>query len=372
MKRIFIICTVFCFLIACSGGTEVKKQNNVQSKEKETVKKNLNKYNNYYTFIEKYKESREYYDFKEMRRKNSKSTYEDLYLRARIYSTKIGVKRNMFDLLKLYIQAYQNGSHRAAVRIGEIYLLNPHLNNNYRLAFEWISKGLFFKQDMAYFYYGLMYLKGWGLKKDYEKGLEYMRKAADKGIVVANYNIGCIYYLGLGVKKAVKKAIYFFNKAADYGLDLAAYTASRAYIVYLRNRTNYKVETNFIHKISFPEHNTVIDKLRNLKLTKRLSRKEMNDYEKMIASEKSNEPHYKEYMIGMIYINGYFGIQRKNTGFRTLREAADHGNFKACYQVARRCLHGFLNRTNFDRPVESSVPDAVKYFYEAIRIYEKE
>ncbi|MDG4594290.1 MAG: SEL1-like repeat protein [Candidatus Contendobacter sp.] len=70
----------------------------------------------------------------------------------------------------------------------------------------------------AQFNLGLMYANGKGVKQDYAQARQWFQKAAEQGDAAAQFILGVMYYEGKWVKQDYGQARQWFQKAVDQGL----------------------------------------------------------------------------------------------------------------------------------------------------------
>ena len=136
---------------------------------------------------------------------------------------------------------------------------------------------------------GYMYLYGeGGMQSDSEKAFKYYSMAADKGDKIAMNNLGSLYYSGIGTKKDVRQAIKLFDEAAKLWNTEAA------------------VNLAFIYLTSGATDNPTVK----------------SAVVKLFNQAANGDNITAQYMMGMIYYNGFGITKNDDKAFQMLRMAA--------------------------------------------------
>lgn len=169
---------------------------------------------------------------------------------------------------------------------------------------------------------GYMYLYGEnGLEQDAQKAFQYYSMAAEKNDKIALNNLGSLYFSGIGVKKDKKRAVELFEKAALLGNNEAAVNLAFVYMTSVKN-----IDGNM---------RSTIVRLFNQ------------------AAEGGNITG--QYMMGMIYYNGYGIAKNDERAFVLLKKAAEQYD-EAQYQLALR----YMNAEGTPRNYKNAVANLVK------------
>ncbi|MBR1648608.1 MAG: sel1 repeat family protein [Alphaproteobacteria bacterium] len=172
---------------------------------------------------------------------------------------------------------------------------------------------------------GYMYLDGeQGLERDDEKALMYYSMAAEKKDKIALNNLGSLYYNGIGTKKDVVKAAQLFEEAAALGNNEAAVNLA---FVYLTN-------SSFSGDQERAAHRSRVVRLFNQ------------------AAEGGNAT--AQYMMGMIYYNGFGLNKNDDKAFQYLKKAAAQYD-EAQYQLALRYMNAEGTPRNYGNAVNNLI-----------------
>ena len=169
---------------------------------------------------------------------------------------------------------------------------------------------------------GYMYLYGEnGLEQDAQKAFQYYWMAAEKNDKIALNNLGSLYFSGIGVKKDKKRAVELFEKAAQLGNNEASVNLAFVYLTSVKN-----IDANM---------RSTIVRLFNQ------------------AAEGGNITG--QYMMSMIYYNGYGIAKNDERAFVLLKKAAEQYD-EAQYQLALR----YMNAEGTPRNYKNAVANLVK------------
>lgn len=173
---------------------------------------------------------------------------------------------------------------------------------------------------------GYMYLYGEnGLAQDDAKAFKYYTLAADKGDKIALNNLGSLYYSGIGTTKNVAKAVKLFEEAAKLGNNEAAVNLAFVYL------TSSKGASGNLR--------SAILKLFNQ------------------AAEGGNVT--AQYMMGMIYYNGFGIAKNDDRAFQLLKKAASQYD-EAQYQLALRYMNAEGTPRNYGNAVNNLTKAALQ------------
>jgi len=147
-----------------------------------------------------------------------------------IYSTGLGVKKNLKKGFKFYEIAAKAGNKIGLYNAARSYSLGEGTNIDINKSIELYKKSAEQKYELAQYNLGYMYFNGeqFGLEKNY--------KEASKWFLLCSYqhNGECDNYLGLiydnggyGVKSDQKKAVKWYKKAAKNDVALGQYNYAR-------------------------------------------------------------------------------------------------------------------------------------------------
>ena len=171
---------------------------------------------------------------------------------------------------------------------------------------------------------GYMYLYGeGGMQSDSEKAFKYYSMAADKGDKIAMNNLGSLYYSGIGTKKDVRQAIKLFDDAAKLGNNEAA------------------VNLAFIYLTSGATDNPTVK----------------SAVVKLFNQAANGDNITAQYMMGMIYYNGFGITKNDDKAFQMLRKAASQYD-EAQYQLALRYMNAEGTPRNYGNAVANLIKAA--------------
>lgn len=171
---------------------------------------------------------------------------------------------------------------------------------------------------------GYMYLYGeGGMQSDSEKAFKYYSMAADKGDKIAMNNLGSLYYSGIGTKKDVRQAIKLFDDAAKLGNNEAA------------------VNLAFIYLTSGATDNPTVK----------------STVVKLFNQAANGDNITAQYMMGMIYYNGFGIAKNDDKAFQMLRKAASQYD-EAQYQLALRYMNAEGTPRNYGNAVANLIKAA--------------
>jgi len=105
---------------------------------------------------------------------------------AGMYSTGLGVQRDLEKAFKLYHNAAQQGSARAQNQLGKIYAAGQGVQRDPKAAREWYLKAAEQGYAEAIYNIGVSYFKGEGTLTDYVKAHAWMHTAVVKGYAPAS------------------------------------------------------------------------------------------------------------------------------------------------------------------------------------------
>ena len=186
-----------------------------------------------------YKDEEEFKWFLESAIQNHSGAQYELAVR---YETGIGVTKDLYEALKWYKNAANNGNSDAAYKMGEFYFdRQPHLSVKYltfaldagnknassvlgelyitNSSVKDVSKAIEILQKAASkndlescFWLGEVYRKQEVVRNN-EMAFKYYKFAADKGHIKSIYAIAECYQHGIGTKKSVNSAKYYYELA---------------------------------------------------------------------------------------------------------------------------------------------------------------
>ena len=102
----------------------------------------------------------------------------------------------------------------------------------------------------AQYYLAIMYMKGQGVEQDYKLAGEWLRKAAENSIVQAQFKLGELYMKGQGVPRDYEFAYAWFSVGAEHKHDKSINAISKAMEKLSREELTEanKLAANYIEK----------------------------------------------------------------------------------------------------------------------------
>ena len=131
---------------------------------------------------------------------------------ARVYQIE-GLFEKAF---KSYLQAYENGSADAAVKIANLYFRKQIPSSSpYQDAFKWAQKAADAGSAEGLWWLGSAYAEGIYVNSNFTTASEYFKKASELGHSYANIELGDLHYFGYGVEEdnEIAKDYYYIEYA---------------------------------------------------------------------------------------------------------------------------------------------------------------
>ena len=100
---------------------------------------------------------------------------------AQMYTTGLGVEKNLHTAFKLYLKAAQLGSAEAQNQLGKIYITAQGVTRDPIESRKWFLKAAEQGYAEAIYNYGVSYFKGEGITTDYIQAHAWMHVAVIKG-----------------------------------------------------------------------------------------------------------------------------------------------------------------------------------------------
>lgn len=95
----------------------------------------------------------------------------------------------------------EKGDANAQYEVGMRHIEGEGVPQDYKKAFELLSKAAEQKHAKAENALGMMYSEGLGIPRDYKKAIEWYTRAAQQGNTAAQYNLGGMYHKEQGIPK---------------------------------------------------------------------------------------------------------------------------------------------------------------------------
>ena len=97
------------------------------------------------------------------------------------------------------------------------------LDKNYKLSLNCTENAAERGDEIAEYYYGLMYYKGYAMRQDHKQAYKWFTKSADHGYAPAQNSLGVMFDNGQGVIQNFRTAFSWYLKAASRGHIIAQY-----------------------------------------------------------------------------------------------------------------------------------------------------
>ena len=94
------------------------------------------------------------------------------------------------------------------------------MSRNYGKAFRFFKQSAQRGDRDGEFYFGMMFIRGWGTKRDVEEAAGWIRKAAEKGQPEAMRVMSTLYEGGYGVAQSEKDALVWLETVSYTHLDV--------------------------------------------------------------------------------------------------------------------------------------------------------
>ena len=144
-----------------------------------------------------------------------------------------GVDQDYEKALRLFMEACEAGSMKAARYVGMVYEQGLGVEQDYGKAAEYYAKGTEAGDLTSGYYLGLLYKQGLGVDQDYAKAAELFASVeasenkSATGVVAAGYELGVLCEHGLGVEQDTDRAAELYQEAAKYGYPDAVEALAR-------------------------------------------------------------------------------------------------------------------------------------------------
>jgi hypothetical protein len=143
------------------------------------------------------------------------SIFSNSYLKSACY------KRFLVKDYKLALNCTENfaekGDEVAEYYYGLMYYKGYGMPQDHKQAYKWFTKSADHDYAPAQNSLGVMFDNGQGVIQDFRTAFSWYLKAASRGHVIAQYNIGNMFYKGRGVLHDYKQAYVWFLIAASNG-----------------------------------------------------------------------------------------------------------------------------------------------------------
>lgn len=142
---------------------------------------------------------------------------EARYQLARMIENGWGIPSDEIEALKVYRQAAEEGSEKAALKVGNAHYSGKLAGKDYAEALKWFKKAAEKGNYLAQYNLGLMFEEGLGTKKDPVKAFQAYSQSADQGYYTAQAALGRMYVGGIGTPQDYGRALRWYKLAADQG-----------------------------------------------------------------------------------------------------------------------------------------------------------
>jgi TPR repeat protein len=267
---------------------------------------------------------------------------------GKMYNNGLGsIPKNYTKAIEWYEKAADQGYASAQQNLGIMYKTGKGVAKDYAKAFEWFEKAANQGNRNAQYTLGGMYYQGEGLAKDYAKAFEWLEKAADQGDADAQLGLALIYHCGEGVVKDEVKAVEWLRKAADQDLAEAQYTLGHLYLIgegvdkdevkaveWLRKAADQGfLQAKFILGVRYIGSEISVVNIFSKMFSMHSYPKEVyEDYIKGLEcyqKEADQGDAESQYVLGMVYDNGFGVAKDKTKAAKWYQKAADQGHAKA-------------------------------------------
>lgn len=133
------------------------------------------------------------------------------------YADGIGVKADRREAVRWLRRAADQGLAEAQVELGACYANGDGIAENAVEAANWYRRAAEQSFPEGQYALGNCYFEGTGVTKDITEGVSWIRKAAEQGLAAAQSSFGLCYAKGKGVKQDYVEAYKWFNLAAAQG-----------------------------------------------------------------------------------------------------------------------------------------------------------
>ena len=253
-------------------------------------------------FVEKsYEKSLEYLKIaEELGSTNATLKIGDYYKNGYVY------QENLSLAFKYYLTAASKNNYSAFYNIGCSYFYGDGVHKNFKIAFRWFKLAADNNISSAINKIGIMYEKGYGVETNYNLAETWYKNAIKKGFIPASSNLALLYY---------NQYITFENS------DKIAFELLED--VYQKN--NCKDYLYFLGNMCLHGFGVDRDIKKGLKLYRR-------------AAYQGDS--YVQNKLGLIFLNGDFGIKRYKTALYWFRMAADKDNIDGQFNMGYMHMWG--------------------------------
>lgn len=253
---------------------------------------------------------------------------------AQCYEKALGVKRNMDEAKKWYLQSALNGNADAQFAMGKHTWSgwDSWDEGDHKKAVEWYRLAAEQGHVLAQYQLGECYERGLGAEIDYIESAKWYRKAAEQGYALAQYNLGVCYESGYGVDVDIQEAVKWYRLAAEQGDINAMLSLGECYETGVGFIKDWEIAYEWYQKAAegcHPEAMSKRPKDNRIENAEILFR-----YYLRQAKLDNAEAQFK---IGDAYNYGFgsLGIHNKDEreALRWLQKAAEMGHSKAQYEL---------------------------------------
>ena len=286
----------------------------------------------------------------------------------------VGVNQNYKLALDWLNKAAAQNHAGAQCEIGLIYLEGKGVKQNNKEAVKWLKKSAEQGYAQAQFKLGGLYYKGQGVVQDYSKSFSWWSKAAEQNNAGAIYNLGASYEMGWGVQQNKQEAIKYYKLAVDLGDTDAPEDLERLGVSYRKKAEASqptKLQAKHVENWGFSSIDSMIKSAKNGDLTAQYRLGDAyfrgngigQDYKQAkYWYEKADEQNLVEaqYTLGMMYVQGVGVAKDYVQSEYWFRKAADNGD-----KNAANYLKSITPQTQAQRQAEAKQAEIAKRQEEA-------
>lgn len=211
----------------------------------------------------------------------------------------------------------RSGNVNAQINVGWRYENGDGTEKNFSEAARWYAEAAKKGNAMAMNNLGELYERGTGVKQNYSEARKLYRQAADKGNQYGMWNLGLMSENGIGTEKNLNEAIEWYYKAADNKHDSA------------RNRLKALAEGGNAYAQNMLGHFYYFN------VTSRNYKEAREWYIKAAKEKNADWGNYSspQYMLGLIYENGYVPPKDLDLAAKYYKPLADQGDRRAAFRL---------------------------------------
>lgn len=200
-----------------------------------------------------------------------------------------------------------------------------YYNGKYLKALEKLSK--FENNEKGLFYYGKMYLNGYGVERNQNKAIQLISFSAEKGYLPAQMFLGKYYFQK---QNDPKKAFYWFEKAADKNNVAAQMFCAAAYLYGYGTKKSSRKTRKYIIKAAKNGNPIAQYTLAIYFLNSRYKKDRKLGWLWLMKSVEQKNPK-AQYKLGKMYLLGEYVSKDQTKALKWLTKAANNDIIPAIY-----------------------------------------